>query len=258
MGGRGSSTTSPAKSDARRPRFQPTGMLGTDSDSYGRQRVFGTLACGLTSFLTGLLVSQTGNLYYPFIIRFCAMSIVVGLLAKVPNYWRRPDQVETFALKEPPKAVTAGAALQHRPSLASTDSSMFSVFDPSLTTSPAVMSSPANPLHGSSFLGDMPGDLRKSALTKGMDRRSEIIAKTATVAETVPAKPASASPPSRKCTGPASLGWLLNINVITFLFSVSLKNQSSVFSWPSRSLKLKPPTHTDALHRSHARRDQHL
>lgn len=197
---------------AQRPLNLRLGMLGPDADSYGRQRVFGTLACGLTTFLTALLVSRTGMLYLPFAIRAVGMSALVAVLAKVPNYWQRKAEQDPFALKEPPKTV-----LQHRPSLASTESSFFSVLELAAVSQP---SSPVKPSGSASQFSEL-GDLRKSMLKRGIEGRpSEHIIKTASI--TSPIAHIDSVSPSPKPNRLDGWGWLFNVNVLTFLFSVGI------------------------------------
>ncbi|KAI9024520.1 major facilitator superfamily domain-containing protein [Hyaloraphidium curvatum] len=205
------------------------GMLGEESDKYGQQRVFGTLACGTTSFLVSLLVSHTQNLHLPFYVRAVAVCGVCALLWRVPNYWKRqsPPSEATKEAAARPAAVLA----KHRPSLASTDSSMFSVIDPSLmAASPSQGTSPSSP--GTADPNLKPGgDLRMAMLKKSLDGRTSAVSSPRLVAAPPAIKelaPASAPPPG-------GWGWLLNVNVFGFLFAMFCIGMTlvviSTFQW---------------------------
>ena len=86
-------------------------LLGPERKGYyGRQRLWASVACGLSSFLTGLLADQSGSYLGGFILFFASIIIHIGVCAVAmrfnytPANQEKPVETTSEAVSETRKA----------------------------------------------------------------------------------------------------------------------------------------------------------
>ncbi|KAI8815747.1 major facilitator superfamily domain-containing protein [Fimicolochytrium jonesii] len=187
-------------------------MLGEHTILYGQQRVWGSIACGVTSFVGGMIVQKTGTINSMFVFHSITASIFLVLLIGVSQPWKRHGSHEKDDTKlddgpVKPRNIAKSAAVEED-------------LDGTLEE-----------------LRDMPGPIggpNAAALGRSRSRRLSIVdaARRASrqgsiaaslgvtsVAEAAAAAAASAADES--ANGP-SFGWLLAPDVLAFFFSNTL------------------------------------
>ncbi|TPX58797.1 hypothetical protein PhCBS80983_g02891 [Powellomyces hirtus] len=62
-------------------------ILGDESVLYGQQRVWGSISCGITSFVGGMIVEKTGTINSIFVFHTVASAIFLTILTLVSKPW---------------------------------------------------------------------------------------------------------------------------------------------------------------------------
>ncbi|KAJ3002706.1 hypothetical protein HKX48_002148, partial [Thoreauomyces humboldtii] len=189
-------------------------MLGEESNLYGQQRVWGSVSCGITSFVGGIVVTKTGTINSMFAFHSIASAIFLTILTVVSRPWEEfypPKKVEEVDRSSTMgKKVSIGVDGPFKPKILKTAQEI----DPDTTAEELVemdsLPLPNNSGHSRSRRTSIVDAARR------VSRQGSLIAAMGMMPEVIAPEPPTGD------EGGVSFGWLLRPDVLAFFLANTL------------------------------------
>ncbi|KAI8587158.1 major facilitator superfamily domain-containing protein [Geranomyces variabilis] len=95
-------------------------MLGEESALYGQQRVWGSISCGITSFVGGMVVQKTGTINSMFAFHSIAAAAFLAILTLVSKPWEDNNSSASSGAPDPKEHKRADGSDFSKPAIKKT------------------------------------------------------------------------------------------------------------------------------------------